>query len=134
ARTWLQNKLESRVTQGFNKEEQLKFLEELTAADGLERYLGAKFPGAKRFSLEGSDSFILLMKEIVRHGKRNGIDEIAMGMAHRGRLNMLVNVLGKKPSELFDEFAGKHNGNGTGDVKYHQGFSSDFMTDDGIDI
>ncbi|HHE3460863.1 TPA: 2-oxoglutarate dehydrogenase E1 component [Pasteurella multocida] len=132
ARTWLQNKLESRVTQGFNKEEQLKFLEELTAADGLERYLGAKFPGAKRFSLEGSDSFILLMKEIVRHGKRNGIDEIAMGMAHRGRLNMLVNVLGKKPSELFDEFAGKHNGNGTGDVKYHQGFSSDFMTDDGI--
>ncbi|MXN89044.1 2-oxoglutarate dehydrogenase E1 component [Pasteurella canis] len=132
ARTWLQNKLEVRLTQSFKKEEQLKFLEELTAADGLERYLGAKFPGAKRFSLEGSDSFILLMKEIVRHGKRNGIDEIAMGMAHRGRLNMLVNLLGKKPSELFDEFAGKHHGNGTGDVKYHQGFSSDFMTDDGI--
>ncbi|MGC7589815.1 2-oxoglutarate dehydrogenase E1 component [Bisgaard Taxon 46] len=132
ARTWLQNKLESRLTQSFKKEEQLKFLEELTAADGLERYLGAKFPGAKRFSLEGSDAFILLMKEIVRHGKRNGIDEIAMGMAHRGRLNMLVNVLGKRPSELFDEFAGKHHGNGTGDVKYHQGFSSDFMTDDGI--
>lgn len=132
ARTWLQNKLEARLTQSFKKEEQLKFLEELTAADGLERYLGAKFPGAKRFSLEGSDSFILLMKEIVRHGKRNGIDEIAMGMAHRGRLNMLVNLLGKKPSELFDEFAGKHHGNGTGDVKYHQGFSSDFMTDDGI--
>ncbi|WP_373100365.1 MULTISPECIES: 2-oxoglutarate dehydrogenase E1 component [Pasteurellaceae] len=133
ARTWLQSKLENRLNKPlFNKEEQLKFLQELTAADGLERYLGAKFPGAKRFSLEGSDAFILLMKEIIRHGGRNGINEIVMGMAHRGRLNMLVNVLGKKPAELFDEFAGKHHGNGTGDVKYHQGFSSDFMTDNGI--
>ncbi len=133
ARTWLQSKLENLLNKPlFKKEEQLTFLQELTAADGLERYLGAKFPGAKRFSLEGSDAFILLMKEIIRHGGRNGINEIVMGMAHRGRLNMLVNVLGKKPAELFDEFAGKHHGNGTGDVKYHQGFSSDFMTDNGI--
>ncbi|MEE3608737.1 2-oxoglutarate dehydrogenase E1 component [Avibacterium paragallinarum] len=133
ARKWLQSKVENLLNKPlFNRDEQLKFLEELTAADGLERYLGAKFPGAKRFSLEGSDAFILLMKEIIRHSGRNGIKEIVMGMAHRGRLNLLVNVLGKKPAELFDEFAGKHQGDGTGDVKYHQGFSSDFMTDDGI--
>lgn len=133
ARTWLQRKVENLLNKPlFTKEEQLKFLEELTAADGLERYLGAKFPGAKRFSLEGSDAFVLLMKEIIRHSGRHNIKEIVMGMAHRGRLNLLVNVLGKKPAELFDEFAGKHHGNGTGDVKYHQGFSSDFMTDNGI--
>ncbi|QLB13271.1 2-oxoglutarate dehydrogenase E1 component [Bisgaardia hudsonensis] len=133
ARTWLQRKVENLLNKPlFNKEEKIKFLKELTAADGLERYLGAKYPGAKRFSLEGSDSFILLMKEIIRHGGRNGITDIVMGMAHRGRLNMLINVLGKKPSELFDEFAGKYNGTGTGDVKYHQGFSSDFMTDSGV--
>lgn len=133
ARTWLQRKVERLLDKPlFTREEQLKFLEELIAADGLERYLGAKFPGAKRFSLEGSDAFILLMKEMIRHSSRNGVKEIVMGMAHRGRLNLLVNVLGKKPSELFDEFAGKHSGSGTGDVKYHQGFSSDFMTDDGI--
>ncbi|QIM68676.1 2-oxoglutarate dehydrogenase E1 component [Basfia succiniciproducens] len=133
ARTWLQRKVENLLNKPlFSKDEQVKFLEELTAADGLERYLGAKFPGAKRFSLEGSDAFIPLMKEIIRHGARNGVKEIVMGMAHRGRLNMLVNVLGKKPAELFDEFAGKHQGNGTGDVKYHQGYSSDFMTDAGL--
>lgn len=133
ARTWLQRKVENLLnTPLFTPQEQRQFLQELTAADGLERYLGAKFPGAKRFSLEGSDAFILLMREIIRHGKRNGINDIVMGMAHRGRLNMLINVLGKKTAELFDEFAGKHQGDGTGDVKYHQGFSSDFMTDDGL--
>ncbi|MDO4429810.1 MAG: 2-oxoglutarate dehydrogenase E1 component [Lonepinella koalarum] len=132
ARTWLQRQMENLLNKPlFNREEQIQFLKELTAADGLERYLGAKFPGAKRFSLEGSDAFVPLMKEIIRHGAKNGVKEIVMGMAHRGRLNMLVNVLGKKPAELFDEFAGKHHGNGTGDVKYHQGFSSNFMTENG---
>ncbi|WP_044470294.1 2-oxoglutarate dehydrogenase E1 component [Mannheimia massilioguelmaensis] len=133
ARTWLQRKVENLLNKPlFSKHEQIKFLEELTAADGLERYLGARFPGAKRFSLEGSDAFIPLMKEIIRHGAKNGVKEIVMGMAHRGRLNMLVNVLGKKPANLFDEFAGKHHGNGTGDVKYHQGYSSEFMTENGL--
>lgn len=133
ARTWLQRKAENLLNKPlFNRDEQLTFLKELTAADGLERYLGAKFPGAKRFSLEGSDGYIVLMKEIIRHSGKNGVKEIVFGMAHRGRLNMLVNVLGKKPAELFDEFAGKHSGNRTGDVKYHQGYSSDFMTKDGI--
>ena len=132
-RRWLQEKIESVLNKPlFSKEEQLTFLKELTAADGLERYLGAKFPGAKRFSLEGSDAFIPLMKEIIRHASKQGVKDVVMGMAHRGRLNMLVNVLGKKPSELFDEFAGKHFTDRTGDVKYHQGFSSNFMTEHGL--
>ncbi|MDE4010429.1 2-oxoglutarate dehydrogenase E1 component [Glaesserella parasuis] len=130
-KNWLQAKMESVLNKPlFTKEEKVNLLTELTAADGLERYLGAKFPGAKRFSLEGADAFIPMMKEIIRHAGRQGMEDVVMGMAHRGRLNMLVNVLGKKPAELFDEFAGKHaDDNRTGDVKYHQGFSSDFDVD-----
>ncbi|MBE2898668.1 2-oxoglutarate dehydrogenase E1 component [Pasteurellaceae bacterium 20609_3] len=132
-RDWLQKKMEARIAKPhFSQEEKITYLQELTAAEGLERYLGAKFPGAKRFSLEGSDAFIPLMKEIIRHAGKFGAQDIVMGMAHRGRLNMLVNVLGKKPVELFDEFAGKHsNEERTGDVKYHQGFSSNFHTESG---
>ena len=130
-KSWLQSKLESQLNKPlFTKEEKINLLSELTAADGLERYLGAKFPGAKRFSLEGSDAFIPLMKEIIRHASKQGVQDVMFGMAHRGRLNMLVNVLGKKPEDLFDEFAGKHSGERTGDVKYHQGFSSDFAVGD----
>ena len=131
-RNWLQSKQEKWIQQPlFTKDEKINLLKELTAADGLERYLGAKFPGAKRFSLEGSDAFIPMMKEIIRHASRNGIDDVVLGMAHRGRLNMLVNVFGKRPTDLFDELAGKHaEDNRTGDVKYHQGFSSDFAVDD----
>ena len=130
-KSWLQSKLESQLNKPlFSKEEKINLLSELTAADGLERYLGAKFPGAKRFSLEGSDAFIPLMKEIIRHASKQGVQDVMFGMAHRGRLNMLVNVLGKKPEDLFDEFAGKHSGERTGDVKYHQGFSSDFAVGD----
>ena len=130
-KSWLQSKLESQLNKPlFTKEEKINLLSELTAADGLERYLGAKFPGAKRFSLEGSDAFIPLMKEIIRHASKQGVKDVMFGMAHRGRLNMLVNVLGKKPEDLFDEFAGKHSSERTGDVKYHQGFSSDFAVGD----
>lgn len=130
---WIQSRLESVVGQPqFNEQEKLTFLEELTAAEGLERYLGAKFPGAKRFSLEGGDALIPMLKELIRHAGGKGAREVVVGMAHRGRLNVLVNVLGKKPSELFDEFAGKQDETwGTGDVKYHQGFSSDFATPGG---
>ncbi|MBV1841606.1 MULTISPECIES: 2-oxoglutarate dehydrogenase E1 component [Photobacterium] len=130
---WIQQRLESVVGRGtFTKEEQQTFLEELTAAEGLERYLGAKFPGAKRFSLEGGDALIPMVKELIRYAGTNGAREVVIGMAHRGRLNMLVNVLGKKPQDLFDEFAGKHGESwGTGDVKYHQGFSADFATPGG---
>ncbi|NGN98055.1 2-oxoglutarate dehydrogenase E1 component [Grimontia sp. S25] len=130
---WIQQRLESVIGQPeFSSDEKITLLEELTAAEGLERYLGAKFPGAKRFSLEGGDALIPMVKEVIRHSGTQGVREVVVGMAHRGRLNMLVNVLGKKPSELFDEFAGKHSDSwGTGDVKYHQGFSSDFATPGG---
>ncbi|MCL9782590.1 2-oxoglutarate dehydrogenase E1 component [Vibrio sp. S4M6] len=130
---WIQQRLESVSGQPtFSKSEKKTFLEELTAAEGLERYLGAKFPGAKRFSLEGGDALIPMTKEIIRHAGNEGMREVVVGMAHRGRLNMLVNVLGKKPQDLFDEFAGKHDETwGTGDVKYHQGFSADFATEKG---
>ncbi|MEZ8193638.1 2-oxoglutarate dehydrogenase E1 component [Vibrio cortegadensis] len=131
---WIQQRLESVSGQpSFNKEEKRAFLDELTAAEGLERYLGAKFPGAKRFSLEGGDALIPMTKEIIRHAGGQGMREVVVGMAHRGRLNMLVNVLGKKPQDLFDEFAGKKHDDtwGTGDVKYHQGFSADFAAPGG---
>lgn len=130
---WVQQRLESVLGQpSFTAEEKETFLDELTAAEGLERYLGAKFPGAKRFSLEGGDALIPMMKELIRHAGKSGMREVVIGMAHRGRLNMLVNVLGKKPQDLFDEFAGKHDDTwGTGDVKYHQGFSADFATPGG---
>lgn len=131
---WLQQRIESLLGRtSFTRDEKRRFLNELTAAEGLERYLGAKFPGAKRFSLEGGDVLVPMLKEMVRHAGKNGMHEVVLGMAHRGRLNVLINVLCKKPSNLFDEFTCKHKKHlGTGDVKYHQGFSSDVETEDGI--
>lgn len=131
---WLQQRIESMVeSPNFTCNEKRRFLYELTAAEGLERYLGAKFPGVKRFSLEGGDSLVPMLKEIIRHAGRNDLHEIVLGMAHRGRLNVLVNVMGKKPSDLFEEFTGKHKKYiGTGDVKYHQGFSSNLATENGM--
>ncbi|HDF2328683.1 TPA: 2-oxoglutarate dehydrogenase E1 component [Morganella morganii] len=128
---WLQQRLESvDVSKLFSANEKRRFLADLTAAEGLERYLGAKFPGAKRFSLEGGDSLIPMLKDLIRHAGKQDTREVVLGMAHRGRLNVLVNLFGKKPADLFDEFAGKHKDHlGTGDVKYHQGFSSDFVTE-----
>tara|TARA_R110001583_G_scaffold28634_5_gene101295 strand:- start:742 stop:3558 length:2817 start_codon:yes stop_codon:yes gene_type:complete len=127
---WIQNRIESCESRpSFSNEAKNRFLEELTAAEGLERYIGSKFPGAKRFSLEGGDSFVPMLKEVIRRSGEQGAHEVVIGMAHRGRLNVLVNVLGKKPADLFNEFAGKHaNIDGSSDVKYHQGFSSDFKT------
>uniref|UniRef100_UPI0040487135 2-oxoglutarate dehydrogenase E1 component n=1 Tax=Polynucleobacter sp. TaxID=2029855 RepID=UPI0040487135 len=130
---WWQEQLESiRSKPHFNVEEMCGILERVTAAEGLERYLQAKYVGQKRFSLEGGESFIACMDELVREAGKNGVQEIVIGMAHRGRLNVLVNVLGKMPSDLFAEF--EHNGPETlpaGDVKYHQGFSSDISTPSG---
>ena len=128
---WLQQRLESvDVSKLFSADEKRRFLADLTAAEGLERYLGAKVPGAKRFSLEGGDSLSPMLKDLIRHAGKQDTREVVLGMAHRGRLNVLVNLFGKKPADLFDEFAGKHKDHlGTGDVKYHQGFSSDFVTE-----
>ncbi|MFT5652566.1 MAG: 2-oxoglutarate dehydrogenase E1 component [Psychromonas sp.] len=130
---WLQNRIESCESKpSFSYEAKNRFMEELSATEGLERYLGSKFPGAKRFSLEGGDSFIPMLKELIRRAGEQGAQEVVLGMAHRGRLNVLVNVFGKKPVDLFDEFAGKHSTvDGSSDVKYHQGFSSDFKTPKG---
>ena len=130
---WLQERLESiRSTPTFSAEKKKHILERLTAAEGLERYLHTKYVGAKRFSLEGGESFIASMDEVIQRAGEKGVQEIVIGMAHRGRLNVLVNTLGKSPADLFEEFEGKHADDlPAGDVKYHQGFSSDISTPGG---
>lgn len=111
-----------------NQEEQRTILKWLNEADGLEKYLGQKYPGQKRFSLEGGDALIPMLKSMVCDAVAYGVKRIDFGMAHRGRLNVLVNVLGKPPIDLFKEFEGKKEGMGmtSGDVKYHLGYSSDW--------
>jgi 2-oxoglutarate dehydrogenase E1 component len=130
---WIQERLEStRAKPKFSDEKKKRVLDRLTAAEGLEKYLHTRYVGQKRFSLEGGESFIASMDEIVQHGGTQGIQEFVIGMAHRGRLNVLVNTLGKMPSELFAEFEGHHADDlPSGDVKYHQGFSSDVSTPGG---
>lgn len=130
---WIQQRLESVQSQAkLSVEEKEEVLKGLIAADGLEKYLGAKFPGAKRFSLEGGDALVPMLKELITRAGSKGTKEVVIGMAHRGRLNVLVNVMGKNPSKLFDEFGGKHDEIlSSGDVKYHQGYSSDFVTPGG---
>jgi 2-oxoglutarate dehydrogenase E1 component len=130
---WWQEKLESvRATARFSSDQKLRILENLTAAEGLERYLHTKYVGQKRFSLEGGESFIASMNDLVQQSGAVGIQEVVIGMAHRGRLNVLVNTLGKRPGDLFAEF--DHTAPEdlpAGDVKYHQGFSSDITTPGG---
>ena len=130
---WLQQRIESvQAKPEIAREEKISILKGLVAADGMEKYLGSKFPGAKRFSLEGGDALIPMLKGLITEAGAGGTKEVVIGMAHRGRLNVLVNVLGKNPSVLFDEFAGKHDQTlGSGDVKYHAGYSSDFATPGG---
>ena len=130
---WLQEKLESsRSLPQFSVEKRKRILERVTAAEGLEKYLHTKYVGQKRFSLEGGDSFIASMDEVIQRGGEAGIQEIVIGMAHRGRLNVLINTLCKSPAELFAEFDGKHADDlPSGDVKYHKGFSSDVSTPGG---
>lgn len=130
---WLQQRFESvRSAPTFSDDVRKHLLERLTAAEGLENYLASKYPGTKRFGLEGGESFIPMMDELIQRSGGYGVKEIVIGMAHRGRLNLLVNILGKNPSELIDEFDGKKLiERGSGDVKYHQGFSSNVMTPGG---
>ncbi|CAB3784890.1 2-oxoglutarate dehydrogenase E1 component [Pararobbsia alpina] len=127
---WWKERLEStRATPNFSVEKKKHILERLTASEGLERYLHTRYVGQKRFSLEGGESFIASMDELVHHSGERGVQEIVIGMAHRGRLNVLVNTLGKMPADLFAEFEGKHVDDlPAGDVKYHKGFSSDIST------
>ena len=130
---WLQKRLEtSRGKAILNEVEKINILQQLTDAEGLERYLHSKYVGQKRFSLEGGESLIPLLDELVQFAGTQKIKEVVIGMAHRGRLNVLVNILGKTPHELFSEFEGtKEVSELTGDVKYHLGFSSDMDTPGG---
>jgi 2-oxoglutarate dehydrogenase E1 component len=127
---WWQEKLESiRSKPNFNSDKKKAILERLTAAEGLERYLHTKYVGQKRFSLEGGESFIAAMDELIHSAGLKGVQEVVIGMAHRGRLNVLVNTMRKLPADLFAEF--DHTAPEdlpAGDVKYHQGFSSDVST------
>jgi len=127
---WWQQKLESiRSKPNFTAEKKKQILDRLTAAEGLERYLHTKYVGQKRFSLEGGESFIAAMDELIQSAGAQGVQEVVIGMAHRGRLNVLVNTMGKLPADLFAEF--DHTAPEdlpAGDVKYHQGFSSDVNT------
>ena len=136
-RRWIERRLES--TRGLWADQlsdavRIDVLRDLTAAEGLEQYLHRRYVGQKRFSLEGGDSLIPLLDEVVQRGGEHGATDIVIGMAHRGRLNVLVNLLGKAPSELFSEFEGAGAADvreGSGDVKYHQGFYSDIQTPGG---
>ncbi|MDD2061293.1 2-oxoglutarate dehydrogenase E1 component [Pseudomonas sp. GD03860] len=129
-RSWFQQRLESvRGRPAFSADIQSHLLERVTAAEGLEKYLGTKYPGTKRFGLEGGESLIPMLDELIQRSGSYGTKEVVIGMAHRGRLNVLVNTFGKNPRDLFDEFEGKKKVElGSGDVKYHQGFSSNVMT------
>ncbi|MCZ6770893.1 MAG: 2-oxoglutarate dehydrogenase E1 component [Proteobacteria bacterium] len=130
---WVQQRLESRQAKpDFSAEKRKDLLSRVIAATALEEYLHTKYVGQKRFSLEGSESTIALLDQIVDDAARHGVKELVLGMAHRGRLNVLVNIVGKHPSLLFDEFEGKGpTEHRAGDVKYHMGFSSDIETPTG---
>lgn len=130
---WIQEQLEKYYYSATtSKRKKLEILERLTAAEGLEHYLHSRYVGQKRFSLEGGESIIPLLNELIQHSGTQGIKEIVLGMAHRGRLNVLINILGKSPADLFREFEGRtEKPGGSGDVKYHQGFSTDISTDGG---
>jgi len=132
-RNWLYQRYEA-VTTLLTKEEKIHVLEQLTAAEGIESYLHTRFVGQKRFSLDGGDALIPLMDELIQKAGKSNVEEVVIGMAHRGRLNILVNVLGKPPQDLFNEFEGKYDAKafkGSGDVKYHLGFSTDIATPGG---
>ena len=134
-RLWLQDRFQvGRTRQAFPADTRKEILRHLTMAEGLERYLATRYPAQKRFSLEGGDSLIPLLEEVLQSGGSSGVEDIVFGMAHRGRLNVLVNVLGKSPEALFSEFEGKYDLQqlkGSGDVKYHKGFSCDVKTPSG---
>ncbi|MBZ9713904.1 2-oxoglutarate dehydrogenase E1 component [Deinococcus multiflagellatus] len=135
-RAWFQERIEAgRGRGGYSREERRRLMQKLTAAEGLELYLKNKYPGVKRFGLEGGESFIPLLDRIIQQAGKAGVKEVVLGMAHRGRLNTLVNIFGKPSSVLFDEFDGKKklsdNPDVAGDVKYHMGYSSDVRTPGG---
>ena len=131
-RKWVQTKVET-MSLNIQQDPEYKkwILQRLTAAEVFEKFLHNQYVGQKRFSLEGSDTLIPLLNVLIAHSGNHSIKRVCLGMAHRGRLNVLINILGKRAENLFKEFAGEIGlgKNQTGDVKYHQGFSSDVKTD-----
>jgi 2-oxoglutarate dehydrogenase E1 component len=131
-RLWLRKHFEQgMVSGGMSEDERRWLMQQLSNAEGIERYLHTRFVGQKRFSLEGGESLIPMLEDLIQQGGNSGIKELVIGMAHRGRINVLVNVLGKSPEELFEEFEGNIDPadmKGSGDVKYHKGFSADMKT------
>ena len=131
-RHWIMQRMESvRSAPDYSRDVRILLLRRLIKAEGLEKSLGSKYPGTKRFGLEGGESLIPMLSEMVQRCGSYSAKEIVIGMAHRGRLNVLVNIFGKNPAELFDEFEGRAQYESSGDVKYHQGFSSNIMTPGG---
>ena len=131
-RHWIMTRMESvRSAPDYGEDARKQLLGSLIQAEGLEKSLGSKYPGTKRFGLEGGESLIPMLSEMIQRCGSYRAQEIVIGMAHRGRLNVLINILGKNPSELFAEFEGRVAYETSGDVKYHQGFSSNVMTPGG---
>jgi len=134
-RRWLINRMESpKASLSLSSGQKRWLLKLLTAAEGIESYLQNRFVGQKRFSLEGGESLIPILDELIQRAGGKGVKEIVIGMAHRGRLNVLINILGKSPASLFEEFSGNYTlspGMRSGDVKYHMGFSSNLGTPGG---
>ena len=124
-RRWWQMRLEtSRSKPKLPVEKKVRILERLTAAEGLEKYLHVRYVGQKRFSLEGGESLIVLLDELIQTGATHGVQNVVMGMAHRGRLNVLVNTTGKPAHMVFNEFEGNADKELlAGDVKYHKGYT-----------
>ena len=128
-RHWIMQRMESvRSAPDYGADVRRQLLTQLINAEGLEKSLASKYPGTKRFGLEGGESLVPMLSEMVQRCGALRAKEIVIGMAHRGRLNVLINILGKNPSELFAEFEGRAQYTSSGDVKYHQGFSSNVMT------
>ena len=132
-RQWIQNKVEVGYAK-LPREEQLRVLRKLNSAESFESFLHTKFVGQKRFSLEGGESVIPLLDAVVSAAAERGLDEVCIGMPHRGRLNVLANVAGKSAGQIFQEFQGHYAENqvqGSGDVKYHLGTSGVFTSETG---
>lgn len=136
-REWLQSRMEGSCNRiSLTRDEQLRILTKLNDAVIMEEFIQNKFTGAKRFSLEGAESLIPLLDLAIEKAGQQGIKEIVIGMAHRGRLNVLCNIMGKSPEEIFREFqdANAEAQMGRGDVKYHLGYHNDWMTGSGQEI
>jgi len=133
-RNWIRERLERTQAQStYSNEFRKELLQRISAAEGIERFLHTRYSGQKRFSLEGGESLIPLLDTLIDRCGANDVKELALGMAHRGRLNVLVHIMGKQPKDLFLQFEGKYEAaeRGSGDVKYHEGYSSNVITSGG---